>query len=111
MLLESGHGSVILFGSTYGIVGPDSGSTRARRWTNPAAYGASKGGVLQLTRHLATALAPAVRVNAISPGGVERGQPKAFQERYRARTPLRRMATEEDSRAPSPTSPATSPPT
>jgi NAD(P)-dependent dehydrogenase (short-subunit alcohol dehydrogenase family) len=37
-----------------------------------------------------------VRVNAISPGGVERGQPEEFQRRYRARTPLGRLATEED---------------
>jgi NAD(P)-dependent dehydrogenase (short-subunit alcohol dehydrogenase family) len=51
---------------------------------------------LQLTRHLATTLAPHIRVNAITPGGVERGQPPAFQERYRARTPIGRMATEQD---------------
>ena len=40
-----------------------------------SAYGASKGGLVQLVRYLATNLAPRVRVNAISPGGVERGQP------------------------------------
>lgn len=95
-LAASGRGSVILFGSTYGIVGPDFGLYEGTQMHNPTAYGASKGGVLQLTRHLATTLAPAVRVNAISPGGIERGQPQAFQERYQARTPLRRMATEED---------------
>ncbi len=95
-LRESGHGSVILFGSIYGLAGPVPSLYEDTALANPAAYGASKGGVLQLTRHLATVLAPAVRVNAISPGGVERGQPEVFQERYRARTPLRRMATEED---------------
>ena len=41
-------------------------------------------------------LAPAVRVNLVTPGGIERGQPKVFQDRYVARTPLGRMATEED---------------
>ena len=41
-------------------------------------------------------LAPAVRVNLVSPGGIERGQPAVFQERCSARTPLKRMATEED---------------
>ncbi len=93
---RSGHGSVILFGSIYGLAGPDPSLYDGTAMENPAAYGASKGGLLQLTRHLATVLAPEIRVNAISPGGVERGQPKEFQERYRTRTPLRRMATEED---------------
>ena len=60
------------------------------------AYSASKGGLLQLMRHLSTLLAPAVRVNAISPGGIERGQPEAFRRNYAARTPLKRMGTEED---------------
>ena len=63
---------------------------------SPAAYAASKGGLLQLTRWLSTVLAPDVRVNSISPGGVARGQPESFVTRYVARTPLRRMATEED---------------
>ena len=95
-LARSGSGAVILFGSTYGLVGPDFSLYDGTAMANPTAYGASKGGVLQLVRYLATTLAPAVRVNAISPGGVERGQPEQFQERYRARTPLRRMAREED---------------
>src|SRR5205085_532744 len=63
---------------------------------NPAAYNASKGGLSQLTRYLATVLAPRIRVNAVSPGGVKRNQPKVFQKRYKARTPLGRLATEED---------------
>ncbi len=63
---------------------------------NPAAYAASKGGMVQLTRWLATVLAPDVRVNCISPGGVARGQPEPFVTRYVQRTPLKRMATEED---------------
>ena len=95
-LRASGHGTVINVLSTYGLVGPDLGLYAGTALGNPAAYGASKGGLLQLTRWLATVLAPDIRVNAISPGGIERGQPAAFQERYRARTPLRRMAAEED---------------
>ena len=65
---------------------------------NPAAYGVSKGGLAQLTRWLATTVAPAVRVNAIAPGGIARNQPEAFVKRYVARTPMGRMATEEDFR-------------
>lgn len=95
-LRASGHGAVIFFASTYGVVGPDMRLYADTAMANPAGYGASKGGLLQLMRHLATIWAPAVRVNAISPGGVWRGQPEAFHQRYRARTPLGRMAREED---------------
>ena len=63
---------------------------------NPAAYAAGKGGLLQLTRWMATALAPAIRVNAISPGGIWRNQPDSFVSAYAERTPLGRMGTEED---------------
>jgi NAD(P)-dependent dehydrogenase (short-subunit alcohol dehydrogenase family) len=64
--------------------------------TNPAAYSASKGGLLQVTRWLSTVLAPKVRVNMVSPGGIARGQNPQFVQRYNERTPLGRMATEGD---------------
>ncbi len=95
-LRESGRGSVINISSIYGVVGPDMRLYEGTAMGNPAAYAASKGGLLQLTRYLATVLAPEIRVNAISPGGVERGQPEVFQQRYIERTPLKRMATAED---------------
>lgn len=95
-LAASGHASVIFFGSTYGVVGPDFRLYEGTSMGNPAAYAASKGGVLQLTRYLATLLAPEIRVNAISPGGLWRDQPEIFHERYKSRTPLKRMATEEE---------------
>jgi NAD(P)-dependent dehydrogenase (short-subunit alcohol dehydrogenase family) len=96
MLTASGRGSVINVASIYGVVGPDMSLYDDTPMGNPAAYGASKGGLLQLTRWLSTVMAPHVRVNALTPGGVARGQPAIFQERYRRRTPLARMATEED---------------
>lgn len=96
LLAESGHGSVINIGSTYGTVGPDMRLYEGTTMGNPAAYAASKGGLIQLTRWLATVLAPKIRVNAISPGGVWRNQPEVFVERYVSRTPLQRMACEED---------------
>lgn len=96
LLKANGRGSIINIASIYGIVGPDLGLYADTSMGNPAAYAASKGGMVQLTRWLATVMAPEVRVNCISPGGVERGQPQVFRERYIARTPLGRMATEED---------------
>lgn len=96
MLKKSGHGSIINIGSIYGMVGPYMGLYKGTDMGNPAAYSASKGGLLQLTRWLATVLAPRIRVNAISLGGVYRGHPKIFVKRYAERTPLHRMATAED---------------
>lgn len=96
-LRATGQGSVINIGSIYGVLGPD--------WSlydpsdvpgSPAAYGASKGGLLQMTRWLATSLAPEIRINSIVPGGVERNTPARFKDAYEKRTPMDRMATEED---------------
>lgn len=95
-LRASGHGSVINISSIYGMVGPDMRLYEGSDRGNPAAYAASKGGLLQMTRWLATVLAPDVRVNAITPGGVWRNQPQEFLDRYNTRTPMGRMATEED---------------
>jgi NAD(P)-dependent dehydrogenase (short-subunit alcohol dehydrogenase family) len=96
MLAASGRGSIINVSSIYGLVGPDWRLYADTKMGNPAAYGASKGGLLQLTRWLATTLAPRIRVNAISPGGVDRDTQEPFLSRYLSRTPLGRMATEED---------------
>lgn len=95
-LRAGGHGSVINVGSIYGLVGPDWGLYEGTAMGNPAAYAASKGGLMQMTRWLATTLAPDVRVNAIAPGGVERNTPEPFFSRYSGRTPLGRMGREED---------------
>jgi len=98
-LSSSGHGSVINVGSIYGEVGPDLRLYEGTLLQNPAAYAASKGGLAQITRWLSTVMAPSVRVNTITCGGVERGQHPSFINRYTERTPLRRMATEEDFKA------------
>ncbi len=95
-LRKRGNGSIINVASIYGVNGPDYSLYEGLEMGNPAAYATSKGGVVQLTRWLANTMAPAVRVNAISPGGVFRNQPTSFVERYEAQTPLGRMATEED---------------
>jgi NAD(P)-dependent dehydrogenase (short-subunit alcohol dehydrogenase family) len=97
-LRASKGGNIINIASIYGEYGPDMGLYEGTAMGNPAAYAASKGGLLQLTRWLATTMAPHVRVNAISPGGVFRNQPAQFVERYVSKTPLRRMATEDDFR-------------
>lgn len=96
LLAKSGQGSIVNVLSIYALVGPDRRLYEGTPLGNPAAYAASKGGLLQLTRWLATTLAPNVRVNAITPGGIFRDTKEPFLSRYVERTPLRRMATEED---------------
>jgi len=96
LLRRSDGANIINVGSIYGLLGPDYSLYSGTSMANPAAYGASKGGLIQLTRWLATTMAPEVRVNSISPGGVLRGQPEAFVQRYSQRTPLGRMAAESD---------------
>lgn len=95
-LRQAAGASVINIGSIYGISGPDWRLYENTDLGNPGAYAASKGGLLQLTRWLATTLAPEVRVNAVSPGGIARGQSAEFVARYTERTPLKRMGTEQD---------------
>lgn len=96
-LRASTNASVINIASIYGNVGPDYSLYEGTDMGSPAAYAASKGGIIQLTRWLATTLAAdKIRVNTISPGGVFRNQPESFVQRYSARTPLGRMATEDD---------------
>jgi NAD(P)-dependent dehydrogenase (short-subunit alcohol dehydrogenase family) len=92
----SGRGSIVNVSSIYGMVGPDLRLYEDTAMGNSAAYAASKGGIIQITRYLATVLAPDIRVNTISPGGVWRGQAEVFTDRYNQKTPLRRMAVEED---------------
>ena len=98
-LLRRSRGANILnITSIYADHGPDWSLYDGTSMGNPAAYGASKAGLTQLTRWLAATLSPNVRVNAISPGGILRKQPENFVERYKAHTLMRRMATEDDFR-------------
>lgn len=98
MKAQQKGGSVIQTASIYGVLGPDNriyeGSYYMDREINtPAIYAASKGGVVALTKYLATYWAKeGIRVNTITPGGVESGQNDTFKQRYGNRIPLGRMA-------------------
>ena len=97
-MIRQGHGSIIQTASIYGVVGPDNriyeGSQYLGHQINtPAVYAASKGGVVALTRYLATLWAShGIRVNTLTPGGVESGQNEVFTTNYASRVPLGRMA-------------------
>jgi NAD(P)-dependent dehydrogenase (short-subunit alcohol dehydrogenase family) len=98
LMAGRGYGAIVQTASIYGLMAPDQriyeGSEYLGRAINtPAVYTASKAGVIGLTKHLATYwAAQGVRVNTITPGGVESGQNDAFKQRYGARVPLGRMA-------------------
>ncbi|WP_291848487.1 SDR family oxidoreductase [Bradyrhizobium sp.] len=98
LMAARSYGSIVQTASIYGLMAPDQriyeGSEYLGRAINtPAAYTASKAGVIGLTKHLAAYWGPqGVRVNTLTPGGVESGQNDTFKQRYGARVPLGRMA-------------------
>jgi NAD(P)-dependent dehydrogenase (short-subunit alcohol dehydrogenase family) len=64
-----------------------------REINTPAVYSASKSAIIGLTKYLAAYWAShGIRVNTLTPGGVESGQNDAFNRRYSERVPLNRMA-------------------
>jgi NAD(P)-dependent dehydrogenase (short-subunit alcohol dehydrogenase family) len=96
-------GSIINVSSTYGIVSPDQAVYDDRRqdgaeFFKPIGYSVAKSGMLNFTRWLAEYCAPfGVRVNTLVPGGVkEAAHAPAFVAAYVKRTPLGRMANDDD---------------
>jgi NAD(P)-dependent dehydrogenase (short-subunit alcohol dehydrogenase family) len=97
MRMQEDGGAIVTFGSTYGIQAPDFTVYEGTEMTSPVEYAAIKGGVLNLTRYLASYYGPeGVRVNAVSPGGVFDDQDPRFVRQYEERVPLGRMAEPED---------------
>jgi NAD(P)-dependent dehydrogenase (short-subunit alcohol dehydrogenase family) len=98
MAEQNQGGSIIQTSSIYGILGPDNriyeGSYYLEQQINtPAVYSASKSAVIGLTKYLATYWAQkGIRVNTITPGGIESGQNDTFKQKYSNRIPLQRMA-------------------
>jgi 3-oxoacyl-[acyl-carrier protein] reductase len=95
-LLKAAHGSVINVASISGVL--------AAQTTSSLAYGAAKAALMYLTRGLAVALAPEVRVNAVAPAFTDTawmqshyGDAYANSVQRAAQTiPLGRVASPED---------------
>ena len=82
-------GCIINFSSTYGVNSPRQDLYDGEE--KHIGYSTSKAAVLMLSKHLATHLAPSIRVNTIIPGGVYNMQSDVFINKYNANTPMGRM--------------------
>ena len=88
------NGSIVNFSATTGIVSarPDLYEGGHKH----IGYSVSKAGIINLTKFLATHLAPNIRVNCVAPGGVEYDQGKEFKKKYSKLTPLKRMMRKDE---------------
>ena len=90
------RGSIVNVASHYGVISPDPRIYTDCDRRNSEIYGATKAGIIQMTKYFAVhAVEFGVRVNAISPGGIrnpEDPQGEDFQKHYAFRCPLGRMA-------------------
>jgi len=94
------QGNIINIASIYGIVSPDYRIYQKGDRKNSEIYGATKAGVIQMTKYFAVHLAQhGIRVNSISPGGIynpENPQDDHFILEYLKRVPMGRMANAEE---------------
>lgn len=90
-------GALVNLGSIYGIRGPDLSIYEGTAMKNPSPYAAIKGGIIGLSKYIATTQGGAgIRCNVICPGGIANSQPESFVKAYESRTPLGRMGTPSD---------------
>lgn len=98
MAKQNSGGSIVQTASIYGLWAPDQRIYEGAVYdgvaiNSPAVYSASKAAVIGLSQYLASYWANKnIRVNTISPGGVESGQNDTFYKNYSARIPMNRMA-------------------
>lgn len=92
--------NIVFISSMYGVVAPTPSLYNDFHSSSPIHYGVSKAAQIHLTKELAVRLAPKVRVNCVSFGGIKGRTDEAFQERYNKLTPLQSMLTDEDVKGP-----------
>lgn len=105
-MADGGGGVIVNIASDLSVIAPDqrlyvqAGTEDDNQPVKPVSYSVVKTGLIGLTRYLATYWADkAVRVNAISPGGIFNDQPQEFVDRLTDRIPMGRMANTDEYRA------------
>ena len=88
------QGSIVNFSSYLGLVSPRPDIYDDSH--KDIGYTISKFGVIGMTKYLAVHLAPKIRVNCISPGGIYQNQSKEFIKKYSKLTPMGRMMKKEE---------------
>jgi NAD(P)-dependent dehydrogenase (short-subunit alcohol dehydrogenase family) len=98
LIKSKNMGSVVNVASHYGIISPDPRIYTDCNRRNSEIYGATKAGVIQMTKYFAVNAredGANVRVNAVAPGGIlneDNPQGHDFQKLYSERCPMQRMA-------------------
>jgi len=96
-LRTSGGGSVVNMTSIYGVVGNNFTIYKDTGMEPPVAYSAIKGGLINVTRFLASKYGKEkIRFNCVSPGGIFDHQPKKFVNAYEKLVPMKRMGRPDD---------------
>lgn len=91
-MLEQGFGSIVNIASIYGVVAPDQRIYGDSGLNSNVIYGVSKAGLIQLTKYMAAYWrGTGIRLNSISPGGIQNNQNRDFIEKYSYKTMLGRM--------------------
>lgn len=90
-------GNIINISSIYGMVGADQRIYGSSGLNSAVFYATTKSAVLNLTRYLASYWnRTGIRVNTLSPGGVENNQEKNFIKKYSEKTMIGRMAKNDE---------------
>jgi NAD(P)-dependent dehydrogenase (short-subunit alcohol dehydrogenase family) len=97
MKLQGKGGSIIQFGSIYGVGGQDLTIYEKTDMAENMSYATIKGGIVNLSRLMASYYGKFnIRVNTLCPGGIFDNQNPTFINNYSNKTPLKRMGKPEE---------------